>query len=149
MLVFFFFPRKYSMKKFSSIYLEHCKKYWEVCLNSEIYSSLMLSKLDFSWGVWVWDLAGSLWERLFTLPMLLCTQGYKWVLAICQGSLMKCWGVTLQWTDISSSACFNKFHVFHCQCNSLKILIQLCTHQPSTPLQSHSEWVYNILVHLA
>ena len=33
--------------------------------------------------------------------MLLFTQKYKWVPANCHGNLMKCWGITLQWTIIA------------------------------------------------
>ena len=34
------------------------------------------------------------WARNFTLTVPLSTQEYKWVPANCQGTLMKCWGVT-------------------------------------------------------
>ena len=34
------------------------------------------------------------WARHFTLTVPLSTQEYKWVPAICQGNLTKCWGVT-------------------------------------------------------
>ena len=47
-----------------------------------------------TWGqkVWVPDLAESMCCVLgnFFLTVLLSTQEYKWVLAICQGCLMKC-----------------------------------------------------------
>ena len=34
------------------------------------------------------------WARHFTLTVPLSNQEYKWVPAICQGNLVKCWEVT-------------------------------------------------------
>ena len=35
------------------------------------------------------------WTKNLPLTVPLPTQEYKWVLTNCQGSLMKCWGLTL------------------------------------------------------
>ena len=35
------------------------------------------------------------WAKLFTLTVPLSIQEYKWVQAICQGNLTKCWGILL------------------------------------------------------
>ena len=55
-----------------------------------------------TWGqkVWVPDLAESMCcvlgkKNTFFLTVLLSTQEYKWVPAICQGCLMKCLGGNL------------------------------------------------------
>ena len=44
--------------------------------------------------VWIpgWVNVLCYWERLFSLTVSLSNKEYKWVLANCQESLMKCWG---------------------------------------------------------
>ena len=37
------------------------------------------------------------WAQHFPIKVPLSTQEYKWVLANCWGSLMKCWGIILRW----------------------------------------------------
>ena len=37
------------------------------------------------------------WAQHFPTKVPLFTQEYKWVLANCWGSLMKCWGIILRW----------------------------------------------------
>ena len=43
-----------------------------------------------------WVNVPCLYAKLFTFTVHLSTQEYKWVLANCQGSLMKCWGGYLE-----------------------------------------------------
>jgi len=71
----------------------HCVHTMGTCV------SQWLSHWTPDWVVWVQALAGSLCRVLdktltVTLTVLLSTQEYKWVLANCQGNMMKCWGIT-------------------------------------------------------
>ena len=61
---------------------------------------------DFGLRCWsgrpCWVIVLCCWAKCCTLRVPLSNQDYEWVAAIFQGSLIKCWGITLQWTSITS-----------------------------------------------
>ena len=61
---------------------------------------------DFGLRCWsgrpCWVIVLCCWAKCCTLRVSLSNQDYEWVAANFQGSLIKCWGITLQWTSIPS-----------------------------------------------
>ena len=90
-----FVPCMYKFETMQAIYVSY---------RGAVASWLVRSTLE--WVIWVQALAGDIvlcsWATHFTLTVLLSTQVYKWVPAICWGNLTKLWKSDLQWTSIPS-----------------------------------------------